>query len=169
GIKGYPEVDVSPGLESDEDLQHIQEGDLNDNDNLFNSSGNSLLRSETRQNRNLATGSASLSGGAIDRAESLDDFEEEERKIQQELETSGDNTNLGVSLQNRQENYSSNAQRPADDEDYDSDYPDVEYPKEPPPAYSSPPKSPIKSEQNMDDENIFYHDHPDEDDYDEED
>lgn len=98
---------------------------------MLNTSGNSFLRSETRQNRNLATGSASSGrplSATIDRAESLDDFEEEERKIQQELESSGDHTALlAGSLQNRQENYSSNDHRLVDDEDYDSDYPDGEY------------------------------------------
>ena len=97
-----------------------------ENSSMFEQTGSSFNgRSETRQNRNLATGSPSserLSAvDAIEHAE-LDDFEEEERKIQKELESSGEHEFRG-SLQNRQENFSESLQEPIEDE-YDSDYPE---------------------------------------------
>jgi hypothetical protein len=105
-------------------------------------SANSLniqQRSETRQNRNLKTGSASserpFSGklstqlstaDVIEAGETLDDFEEQERQIQKELETSQDERYYSSSVQNRQDDFITDQDIPMDEE-YDSDYPDGKF------------------------------------------
>ncbi|KAE9555995.1 hypothetical protein FO519_000851 [Halicephalobus sp. NKZ332] len=173
GVRGIPEVDVPPEFESDEDLP-VPTENLG-NSNMFEQTGSSFQsRSETRQNRNLATGSASSERlSAVDAIEhaDLDDFEEEERRVQKELESSGEHEFRG-SLQNRQEVFSEAVRENVEDE-YDSDYPEgwcpfkgflghqVQYPKEPPPAYSSPPKSPSRVEP-IQEENDDYYDSEDE-------
>lgn len=84
----------------------------------------------------MATGSASsdrpFSGklstqlstaDVIEAAESLDDFEEQERQVQKELESSQDDRYYSSSVQNRQEDFNTDQDIPMDEE-YDSDYPD---------------------------------------------
>uniref|UniRef100_A0A7E4ZYL2 Intraflagellar transport protein 46 homolog n=1 Tax=Panagrellus redivivus TaxID=6233 RepID=A0A7E4ZYL2_PANRE len=136
GDIGFPEVDVPPENESDDDASAAAKVATH----RANLEKQASLASQDR------TGLSNVD--ALEAVASLDDFEEDERQVQRDLERSENSGELETSIQNRQLNEHSLLQHHEHDvSDYEDDYPDgllghpIEYPDEPPPAYASPPKA----------------------------
>uniref|UniRef100_A0A914CKS6 Intraflagellar transport protein 46 homolog n=1 Tax=Acrobeloides nanus TaxID=290746 RepID=A0A914CKS6_9BILA len=162
GVYGLPEVEVSPDYETDEDVP-IKGANLPFRDTIEEETG---VGSETGLSENPPL-SAKSAADALEEDETLDDFVRKEKEIAQELEESGEfeagqlqsnikkeeehlqtahnphfdpDSGNGVGVLTRKSPKPQEDHQHDSDYENDSDYPE-EYPKDPPPAYTSPRKS----------------------------